>query len=243
MTTAHIYVSLSGRSRDRVFGLTGRRYLNIDICTDFGRKNTFVNVMYAMQHLDYECKTNWELNLKKYVVSIAGLVDIDKIASSKVYWGNKQQTDRFKSFFWLELGTWPRILTSGQAQAVLGFELAAWLTTQAKWEAQAVLVFELVAWLITDTKSTGTSCSCIWTSYLTNNKDESKSTGTSCSWIWTSYLTNNKDESTGTSCSWMRTSHLVVDRNKMYFQNKMKLADMTAGVWNWQDCWSLKLAW
>jgi len=49
---------LSGESRDGVFGLTRRRYLNIDISTDFGRKNTFVNAMYAMQHFDYECKTN-----------------------------------------------------------------------------------------------------------------------------------------------------------------------------------------
>ncbi len=72
--------------------------------------------MYAMQHLDYECKTNWELSLTKYVVSIAGLVDIDKmaktgyvvstvglvdihkIANNKVYWGNKQQIDRYKLF-------------------------------------------------------------------------------------------------------------------------------------------------
>ena len=71
-------------SRDGVFGLTWRRYLNIDINTDFGRKNTFVNVVHAMQHLDYECKTDWELNLTKYVVSIAGLVDINRIANNRV---------------------------------------------------------------------------------------------------------------------------------------------------------------
>ena len=38
--------------------------------------------MHAMQHLYYECKTDWESNLtkpKKYAVSIAGLVDINKI--------------------------------------------------------------------------------------------------------------------------------------------------------------------
>ncbi|KEH19148.1 hypothetical protein MTR_8g041845 [Medicago truncatula] len=34
--------------------------------------------MHAMHHLDYECKTSWGLELTKYVVSIAGLVDIDK---------------------------------------------------------------------------------------------------------------------------------------------------------------------
>ena len=39
--------------------------------------------MHAMQHFDYECRTDWELNLTKYVVSIAGLVDINKIADNK----------------------------------------------------------------------------------------------------------------------------------------------------------------
>jgi hypothetical protein len=31
---------LSGESRDEVLELTGRRYLNINICTVFGHKNT-----------------------------------------------------------------------------------------------------------------------------------------------------------------------------------------------------------
>ena len=35
-----------------------------------------------MQHFDYECKTDWELNLTEYIVSIAGLVDINKIAKT-----------------------------------------------------------------------------------------------------------------------------------------------------------------
>ena len=36
-----------------------------------------------MQHLYYECKTDWELILTKYVVSIAGLVDINKITKTE----------------------------------------------------------------------------------------------------------------------------------------------------------------
>jgi len=176
-------------------------------------------------------------------------VDIHKIANNKVYWGNKQQIDRYKLFFWLDLGTWPRKLTGRWAQAVLVFELAAWLTTEAKREAQAVLVFELVTWLIVDIKSTGTSCS----------------------WIGTSHLTDNKNELTGTSCSWMRTSHLAVDR--MNWQAQAVLGcelvtwplaeinciaktnwnwltwlqgfeiDKTVEVWNWHDSGSLKLTW
>ena len=63
--------------------MTRRRYLNIDISIDFGRKNTFVNAMYAMQHLCYECKTDRELILTKYVVSIAGLIDINKITKTE----------------------------------------------------------------------------------------------------------------------------------------------------------------
>ena len=39
--------------------------------------------MYAMQHFDYECKTDRELNLTEYVVSIAGLVDIIKITKTE----------------------------------------------------------------------------------------------------------------------------------------------------------------
>jgi len=36
-----------------------------------------------MQHFDYGCKTDWELDLTKYVVSIAGLVDINRIAKTE----------------------------------------------------------------------------------------------------------------------------------------------------------------
>jgi len=43
----------------------------------------FVNAMHAMQHLCYECKTDWELILTKYVVSIAGLVDINRIEKTE----------------------------------------------------------------------------------------------------------------------------------------------------------------
>jgi len=39
--------------------------------------------------LDYECKTNWKLSLTKYVVSIAGLVDINKIVNNKAHWGDQ----------------------------------------------------------------------------------------------------------------------------------------------------------
>jgi len=74
-----------------------------------------------MQHLDYVCRTNRELNLTKYIISIAGLVDIYRIAKTEYVVSiaglvdinritrltreTKQQIDKCKLFFWLELGT------------------------------------------------------------------------------------------------------------------------------------------
>jgi len=72
------------RVKRRSLWLDTTKILKYRHCTDFGRKNMFVNVTYAMQHSCYECKTNWELSLTKYVVSIAGLVDINRIANNRV---------------------------------------------------------------------------------------------------------------------------------------------------------------
>ena len=81
---------------------------------------------------------NWELSLaekyvvsiaglvdinkianRKYVVSIAGLVDINKIVENKAHWGDLIANWRVQAVLGSELATWLGILTSKKRKLLL----------------------------------------------------------------------------------------------------------------------------